>query len=155
MIGARTRAREIALQVLYSCDHLTVPMPPDWEPTFEDAEAGPEVKAFARQLVHGTLDTRGELDALIAAAAENWELSRLAAVDRSVLRLAVHELREHPEIPARVTINEAIELGKRFSTKQSGAFINGLLDRICRELGRDAGAAQPAAVPPTPGERGD
>jgi len=107
-----------------------------WASTLDDAEGSPEVKAFARELVAGTLGQRGEIDALIATAAENWELSRLAAVDRNILRLAVHELASRPDIPAKVSINEAIELGKRFSTAQSGGFINGILDRVRRDLGR-------------------
>ena len=97
----------------------------------------------------GTLAQRGEIDALITIAAENWELSRLAAVDRNILRLAVHELSSRPDIPAKVSINEAIELGKRFSTAQSGAFINGILDRVRRDLGRgvdDTPAGQPSAA---------
>ena len=136
MIGSRSRSREIALQVLYSCDAVPAPTAETWASTLDDAEGSPEVKAFARELVAGTLAQRGEIDALIATAAENWELSRLAAVDRNILRLAVHELSSRADIPAKVSINEAIELGKRFSTAQSGGFINGILDRVRRDLGR-------------------
>ena len=136
MIGSRSRSREIALQVLYSCDAARAPSPEVWGSTLDDAESSPEVKAFAQELVAGTLAQRGEIDALITIAAENWELSRLAAVDRNILRLAVHELSSRPDIPAKVSINEAIELGKRFSTAQSGGFINGILDRVRRDLGR-------------------
>jgi transcription antitermination protein NusB len=134
MIGSRSRSREIALQVLYSCDHENVPDRACWQLTLEDTEASPEVKAFARELVDGVLAQRDEIDRLIAGAAENWDLSRLAVVDRNVLRLSVHELLGRRDIPAKVSINEAIELGKRFSTAQSGAFINGILDRIRRDL---------------------
>ncbi len=133
MIGSRTRSREIALQVLYSCDAETAPQPELWEQTLADAECSTEVRAFARELIEGVLADRARLDALIAGAADNWELSRLATVDRNILRLAVHELLSRPDIPAKVSINEAIELGKRFSTAQSGAFINGILDRIRRD----------------------
>jgi N utilization substance protein B len=150
MIGSRSRSREIALQVLYSCDSIRAPSPELWGSTLDDAESSPEVKAFAQELVAGTLAQRGEIDALIATAAENWELSRLAAVDRNILRLAVHELASRPDIPAKVSINEAIELGKRFSTAQSGAFINGILDRVRRDLGRgvdDTPPGQPPAAP--------
>ena len=136
MIGSRTRSREIALQVLYSCDHEAVTARAQWEPTLADAECSPEVRAFALELVEGVLGDRARIDALIAGAADNWELSRLATVDRNILRVAVHELTARPDIPAKVSINEAIELGKRFSTAQSGAFINGILDRIRRDLGR-------------------
>jgi N utilization substance protein B len=136
VIGSRTRSREIALQVLYSCDREAVTDRKQWEPTLADAECSPEVRAFALELVEGVLGDRVHIDALIAGAADNWELSRLATVDRNILRVAVHELTARPDIPAKVSINEAIELGKRFSTAQSGAFINGILDRIRRDLGR-------------------
>ena len=149
MIGSRSRSREIALQVLYSCDAARAPSPEVWGSTLDDAESSPEVKAFAQELVAGTLAQRGEIDAHNTNAPENWELSRLAAVDRNILRLAVHELSSRPDIPAKVSINEAIELGKRFSTAQSGAFINGILDRVRRDLGRgvdDTPAGQPSAA---------
>jgi len=133
MIGSRTRSREIALQVLYSVDHLPTPRLEDWEQTIEGTEGSEEIKAFALALTSGVLAERDEIDRLIEKAADNWELRRLAAVDRNVLRLAVHELISRDDIPAKVSINEAIELGKRFSTKQSGGFINGILDRIRRD----------------------
>ena len=145
MIGSRSRSREIALQVLYSCDHETAPDQRLWEGTLADAECSSEVRAFARELIVGVLSDRARIDGLIAGAADNWELSRLAAVDRNVLRLAVHELLSRPDIPAKVSINEAIELGKRFSTAQSGAFVNGLLDRIRRDLGRAVDDSPPVA----------
>ncbi|MHC4845793.1 MAG: transcription antitermination factor NusB [Planctomycetota bacterium] len=135
MIGGRTRSREIALQILYSVDKVTAPSLDHWEQTLEDTEGSEEVKAFAQALAAGVLAERAELDRLISGAADNWELSRLATVDRNVLRLAVHELISRDDIPAKVSINEAIELGKRFSTKQSGSFINGILDRIRRDMG--------------------
>lgn len=154
MIGSRSRSREIALQVLYSCDTVRAPTPELWASTLDDAECTPEVKSFAHELVAGTLSQRGQIDTLISTAAENWELSRLAAVDRNILRLAVHELASRHDIPAKVSINEAIELGKRYSTAQSGAFINGILDRVRRDLGRgvDDGPATEPPAPPEPAE---
>jgi N utilization substance protein B len=134
MIGGRTRSREIALQILYSVDKIVAPGPEHWEQTLEDTEASEEVMAFAQALAAGVLAERGEIDELISRAADNWDLRRLASVDRNVLRLAVHELISCDDIPAKVSINEAIELGKRFSTRQSGSFINGILDRIRRDL---------------------
>jgi N utilization substance protein B len=157
MIGSRTRSREIALQVLYSCDKTPAPALHDWELTLQDAEVSDEVRAFARELVAGVIGRRGELDALIAAAADNWDLARLATVDRNILRLAVHEMTGLPDIPAKVSINEAIELGKRFSTAQSGAFVNGILDRVRRDLGLTTEDSPPragaAAKPATPAAR--
>ena len=147
MIGSRSRSREIALQVLYCVDQVESPAAAHWELTLNEAEASPEVKAFARELVAGVLGQRDEIDRHIAAAADNWDLRRLAAVDRNILRLSVHELLSRRDIPAKVSINEAIELGKRFSTAQSGAFINGILDRIRRDL------QLPVDGPPAEGAR--
>jgi transcription antitermination factor NusB len=93
----------------------------------------PEVHAFAGKLVRGTIAHREEIDAIIIAAAQNWHLRRMAIVDRNILRMAVYEMLYADDIPAKVSINEAIEMGKRYSTQQSGSFINGILDRIRRE----------------------
>jgi len=154
MIGSRTRSREIALQVLYSCDRELAPPRDRWEPTLDDAECSAEVRAFARELVEGVFADRARIDRLIAAAAENWEVARLATVDRNILRLSVFELLSRPDIPAKVSINEAIELGKRFGGAQSGAFINGILDRIRRDLGLPADEEPRAAPGPAATDKG-
>ncbi len=141
MIGGRTRSREVALQVLFSidtrpADAVTLSDPGGYDhSTLRDAEASESIKAFAGELVDGVLAHRDAIDELIRTAADNWDLERLAAVDRCVLRLAVYELTERDDIPPKVTINEAIELGKRYSGAQSGAFINGILDRVRKDLG--------------------
>ena len=130
----RTRSREFALQLLYQIDARGDEVLATMEQFFEGEEsADEEVRVFTRKLVTGTRDSAEEIDALITEAAENWRLDRMALVDRNILRMAVFEMLHLEEIPAKVTINEAIELGKRFSTKQSGSFINGILDRIRRE----------------------
>lgn len=135
MIGARHRAREVALAALYSHDLQADKDREVTELTLAGAEVPAEVRDFARELVDGVLRRLREIDDLIAAAAENWDLSRLAVVDRNILRLAIYEMLEREDVPTKVSINEAIELGKRFSTAQSGAFVNGILDRIRRDLG--------------------
>jgi transcription antitermination factor NusB len=132
----RTRGRELCLQLLYMVDArgdealLGVD-------DFLRLEAPDEAEAheFARQLLSGTLDHQKEIDGAISAAAQNWNIRRMAIVDRNILRMAVYEMLHLKDIPAKVSINEAIEMGKRFSTQQSGAFINGILDRIRREKG--------------------
>lgn len=130
----RTRSRELALQLLYQIDARGDEVLATMEQFFEGEEsADEEVRVFTRKLVTGTRDSAEEIDALITEAAENWRLDRMALVDRNILRMAVFEMLHLEEIPAKVSINEAIELGKRFSTKQSGSFINGILDRIRRE----------------------
>ncbi len=144
MIGGRTLARELALQLLFSSDVQSSTTRDDIDSSgvvetgLADAEASTEVKAFARELVYGVRENHERIDALLVGAADNWELSRLATVDRNILRLAVYEMIDRDDVPTKVSINEAIELGKRFSTAQSGSFINGILDRIRRDLGLEA-----------------
>ncbi|MGQ0614891.1 MAG: transcription antitermination factor NusB [Planctomycetaceae bacterium] len=130
----RTRARELALQLLYMADVQGAEALAQMDAFLQrHGENDLEVTAFARALVEGVMEQRGEIDAILTAATQNWELHRMALVDRNILRLAAHELLRAGDVPAKVAINEAIELGKRFSTQQSGSFINGILDRIRRE----------------------
>ena len=95
-------------------------------------EIAPDAKPFAEQLVHGVLDHLQELDELLQRVADHWSVERMAVVDRNVLRCALFELLYLEEIPAKVTINEAIEIAKRFGSEESGAFINGILDRLIK-----------------------
>ncbi|MHC4940570.1 MAG: transcription antitermination factor NusB [Planctomycetota bacterium] len=130
----RTRSRELALQILYQYDARGDDALEQMDHFLQSEEPDEEdVHAFARTLVHGTREQRNAIDAMLAGAAENWKLHRMAIVDRNILRMAIYEMLHLDEIPAKVSINEAIELGKRYSTKQSGSFINGILDRIRRE----------------------
>jgi len=92
--------------------------------------------AFAEELVHGTLAHLAEIDATISRLAENWRLERIARVELAILRLAVHELLHRPDIPPVVTINEAVDLAKEYASPESGRFLNGILDRLSRELDR-------------------
>ena len=126
----RSRARELALQTLYQVD-----LTQDYDRERIDAflngqESEEEPREFARSLVYGTLANQEEIAAMIDEVTQNWALSRMAVIDRNVLRLAAHELLHREDIPPKVSINEAIEIGKRFSTTNSGAFINGILDKI-------------------------
>ncbi|MHC4450792.1 MAG: transcription antitermination factor NusB [Planctomycetota bacterium] len=130
----RTRSRELALQVLYQFDARGSDAVEQMDHFLQSEEVDEaEVHEFTRKLVKGTIEARDSIDEMLSAAAENWKLHRMAIVDRNILRMAVYEMLHIEEIPAKVSINEAIELGKRYSTKQSGSFINGILDRIRRE----------------------
>ncbi len=130
----RTRARELALQLLYMADVQGTEALAQMDSFLHrHGQDDLEVTTFARALVEGVMEQRAEIDAILSAATQNWELHRMALVDRNILRLAAHELLRKEDVPAKVAINEAIELGKRFSTQQSGSFINGILDRIRRE----------------------
>ncbi len=126
----RTRARERAVQDLYILD-LRGPEVMDQLVSFlQEGSRDREVQEFALRLITGTRDTMDVVDKKLSSVARNWEISRMAVVDRNILRMAIFELLYCDDIPPKVTINEAIELGKRFSTANSGSFINGILDRV-------------------------
>lgn len=134
-VRKRTRARELALQQLYAEDSTKDGPALDVDQFLRLQTDDEAIYLFALGLVHGTNRHRKDIDAEIRRCARNWDLRRLAVVDRNVLRLAVYELLFRPDIPARVTLNEAIELAKRFSTARSGAFVNGVLDRVRKDAG--------------------
>jgi len=135
MIGRRTRARERALQALYQIDvaaaGIDEALASFWR-SFEPTER--EVQVLAEQLVRGVAADRRQVDDVIEGVSTNWRLDRMAKVDRNVLRLAVHELVHRPDVPVKVAINEAIELGKKYGSESSGAFVNGVLDKIASGL---------------------
>src|SRR6185503_3397885 len=140
-MGDRRIARELALQALYKLDMLGETAAPGdiglfWEHFVpEGVSRGGESEQFARELVAGVGANRGRIDELIAAAAEHWRLPRLSRVDLNVLRLATFELLARPEIPAAVTLNEAIEIARRYGSEDSSGFVNGVLDHIAGVLG--------------------
>jgi N utilization substance protein B len=131
----RTKARERALQALYQIDvaatDLDEALARFW-PSFEPVER--EVREGAEALVRGVAAHRREIDGAIEEVSTNWRLDRMARVDRNVLRLAVFELRWREDVPVKVCIDEAIELGKKYGSESSGAFVNGVLDRIAASL---------------------
>jgi len=101
-----------------------------------DQQADDEVKAFAEEIVKGTYKHLAEINKLICKCAKNWSLDRMAIVDRNVLRMAVYEVLYRMDIPTSVTINEAIEIAKKYGTEESGAFVNGILDSVARVTGK-------------------
>ncbi len=135
----RTRARELALQFLYMLDIQGADYRPQLDPFLADELDGKpsaeDVREYARRLVDGVAANREAIDRLLAVAAQNWDLARMAVIDRNVLRLGCYEMLHEPDVPTKVAINESIELSKRFSTEQSGAFVNGILDRIRKDRG--------------------
>ena len=126
----RTLSRELALQALYQRDVCEVSSLDGLDELLRERTQDEEIVGFARELVVGTREHREQIDAEIERVARNWELKRMAAVDRNVLRLAAYELIYRSDIPPLVSINEAIELAKKFSTRNSGPFVNGILDNI-------------------------
>ncbi|HKE00101.1 MAG TPA: transcription antitermination factor NusB [Planctomycetota bacterium] len=142
----RTRAREIALQFLYQVDLCGDETLRDVDSFVEDESKAADVRRFAIELIRGTWERREEIDARIRKIAKNWDLHRMAAVDRNVIRMAIHELESDDGAPPKVVINEAIELGKRYSTQHSGAFINGILDRAKEMLLAERAHAKAASA---------
>ena len=135
----RTKSREYALQMLYQMD-IRRSSPGDVLAEFWGAhEPETDVKEFANKLFAGTIERLAEIDPLIASHAENWDLKRMAVIDRNILRLGVFELLHMNEAPPKVCINEAIELAKRFGDADSGKFINGILDAIHKAHARADG----------------
>ena len=137
-MGARRRAREIALQMLYEND-VAGTAPGEMFTRSSDLQTAPEAtRRFAERLVTGTLANRSDLDDLISKQADNWRLARMPVVDRNILRLALFELLHEPDTPHPVVIDEALEIAKRYSTPRSSQFINGILDGVlkARERGR-------------------
>ncbi|HEX4148800.1 MAG TPA: transcription antitermination factor NusB, partial [Pirellulales bacterium] len=128
VMSRRSRAREVALQVLFQDD-----LNPGVNPATADAFLGARLQhddlaEFARSLVAGVRRNRSELDALLTRTADHWGLERMAATDRNVLRLGAFEIL-YTDTPGRVAINEAVELAKRFGSSHSAQFVNGILDR--------------------------
>lgn len=152
-IRRRTRAREIALQILFQYDlrgdgyadelGKTLPML-----VADECENEADVMDFAVRLVEGTLAHKAEIDQRLQSVTRNWDLRRMANVDRNVLRMAMYELMFCRDVPPKVVINEAIELGKKFSTANSGGFVNGILDRVRLDLEKErVTKPQPQAAP--------
>ncbi len=145
-MGQRRKSREIALQMLYQMEMTDQPpheainlyylLVADAEDRNPDPAA---VRPFAELLVNGVYLHRNELDEMIVAASENWRLERMSIIDRNVLRIALYEMLYCHEIPPKVSINEAIDLGKTFGSPDSGKFINGILDHLLQEVNRIRG----------------
>src|SRR5213595_3550878 len=146
-MGSRRRARECALQMLFAAD-VSGTGGDELARTFwselSDGEMEPDAREFATRLALGTLANLAEVDERIRSRAEHWRITRMALVDRNVLRLAVYEFL-HEATPRTVTINEALEIARRFSTYEATQFINGILDAIKRDLDRESPEPESAA----------
>lgn len=147
-MGARRKARECALQMLFQFD-VAQPSMDDLLRTYwgEMSEAKEDVRDFATRLAVGTIEHVKEIDDLIGVRAENWRIERMAIVDRNLLRLAVYEFLHESSTPKTVVINEALEIARRFSTFEATQFINGVLDSIKRDLEEGSTSAIAAETP--------
>lgn len=137
MKQSRHQARTAALQGLYQLDIQRAPADADvaeWlKAILEEACAPPEVADYARQMTAGAWAKRDQYDRMITEVTDHWEVSRMAVVDRNVLRMAIYELVERPEVPARVVIDEAVEIAREFGDAETPQFVNGVLDAIWKK----------------------
>lgn len=126
----RTLGRECALKILYQVDVNQDKLDEVLKDFWESWPASDDVREFAEQIVRGTIKNLSQIDSVINKYAENWEMNRMAVVDRNILRFAVFELLFMDDIPPKVTINEAVNMAKKYSQDEAGKFVNGVLDKI-------------------------
>ena len=138
-MGHRRRARELALQALYSAEMKEDPIQEVLEDIAGWRDCSPEALDYASRLVESVDQHREECVGFIQETATNWELSRIALIDRLIMQMGICELLYVDDVPSRVAIDEAIELAKKYSTEKSGGFINGILDTILRTRKPDDG----------------
>lgn len=134
-MASRRKARQRALQILFSWDARRRPVDDALNEYYDSLylEEQPQRDPFVAELVHGTVKNLVEIDGRISRSAEHWRMERMSIVDRNILRLAVYEM-EHEGTPAPVTIDEALELARKYSNEESVQFVNGVLDAVRREL---------------------
>ncbi|GAB6097163.1 transcription antitermination factor NusB [Desulfatiferula olefinivorans] len=142
-MGYRRSSRELAMQALYYIDMGKNEQDQAYKLFCINFEPSEDIKPFFESLVRGTLAHLPAIDRKIEAFSSNWKLSRMSGVDRNVIRIAVYELMFCPDIPAKVTINEAIDIGKKYGTADSGSFINGVLDAISIDIDKQQSTKAP------------
>jgi N utilization substance protein B len=133
-MGKRRQARELAMQALYFLEEQTGDPEQALELFCRNFTPPRKSRRFFFDLVNGVQEQRGTIDGIVENYSDNWKVFRMPRVDRNVIRISVYEMLWHPDIPYKVSINEAIDIGKRFGAGDSGAFINGILDRIRKAL---------------------
>ncbi|MBW2648176.1 MAG: transcription antitermination factor NusB [Deltaproteobacteria bacterium] len=129
-MGTRQRSRELALQALFQLDFNKNNLLDAVELFCKNFEVSKSARPFFSRLVEGVLQHKNDIDQLIERFSSNWKISRMSRVDRNIMRIAAFELLYCDDIPFKVSINEAVNIGKKYGTKESGAFINGILDSI-------------------------
>ena len=154
-MSSRRRSREMAIQVLYQVDMAQSDLAEALRLFCEHFKAPESIRDFAFELARGAYEHREEVDGLIKRFSEHWRLERMPTVDRNILRLAIYELLYQPDIPAKVSINEAVDLGKKYGSEDSGSFINGILDRIRLHLEETGRRKTPSAKGPAFEPAGD
>lgn len=148
--GGRHEAREWAVQFLFQRDFNRGDLGEALADFWSDKKPAPKAREFAEELIRGVEQHLAELDRQLKSYTENWDVKRMGAVDRNVMRVALYEMTCRPDIPPVVSINEAVEIAKDLSGIESGKFVNGILDRACKALARPARAASDVAAPRVP-----
>jgi N utilization substance protein B len=136
-MGTRRQSRELAMQALFYMDMRKDASEEMLEHFCGCFCASKKSRPFLVKLVNGVIDHKGQIDGLIERFSQNWKISRMSCVDRNVMRIAVYEMLYCDDIPPKVSINEAVDIGKKFGTRESGAFINGIMDSIRETLEND------------------
>jgi N utilization substance protein B len=131
---SRTKSRQTALQALYQIDIVDGDVDEALASFMEGLRIGPEAKSYTEAIVRGVLSNTPMIDGLIEEYSENWTVARMVLVDRNILRIAAYELLYCPDVPYKVVIDEAVELAKKYGSEDSGAFINGILDRMAKAV---------------------
>lgn len=148
-MGTRRKSRELALQALYQGELAGPNGHLDFQEFCAHFQVNKKATPYAKKLLDGVLEKGAAIDKLISNHAENWRLERMSVIDRNILRLAVYEVHYQDDVPASVAINEAVEIAKRYSTDDSGSFINGILDAMAKEKvsGSEENVKQPDPKP--------
>ena len=133
-MGNRRRSRELAMQALFYVDMRQNKSKERLDLYLQSFKPSKKVLPFFLELVNGVIREGDQIDAMIERFSSNWKMSRMSCVDRNIMRVAIFELLYKSDIPPSVTINEAVEVGKKFGTRDSGPFINGILDRIKADI---------------------
>ena len=135
-MSSRRKGRELALQILFQLDMVRSGVDEAIKAFWKTQEELPseDTRDFCEELVRGAFEHHEEIDRFVEETSSNWRLSRMPVVDRNVLRMAVYEMLYREDIPTTVTINEAIDVGKKFGSEDSGAYINGILDKIAEKI---------------------
>ncbi|OIN97255.1 transcription antitermination factor NusB [Candidatus Desantisbacteria bacterium CG1_02_38_46] len=133
----RRKARELALQVLFQIDVGEIVLEDTIKNFWKIEKVLPEIRDFTLRLSRGVMENITQINEVITKYTKNWTINRINNIDRNILRIAIYELLYCPDIPYKVAINEAIEIAKKYGTLESGKFINGVLDKVAKEKGKD------------------
>ncbi len=137
-MGHRRKARESALQILFQLEFSSDNYEEVIKEYWKEKKASAKTKNYANWLVRGVISAKEKIDNIIEESSKNWRLSRMATVDRNIIRIATFELLSEQDIPSPVIINEAIEIAKKYGTEDSGQFVNGILDTIKRKVRKES-----------------